>query len=247
MTSTVFQDFVTPVPASWLNDVNTSTYVTVPTGLSARPTSTTLAAAEGATLIGNTPAGNIAATTVQAALNELDAEKARLAGLSTQTFSVATATAAAHAVPKSQFDAGVAGSVIQTVSAAYSTQTLTTSATLVDTGLTATITPKYATSKILVIVNQTASIPDASTATYITVALLREATSIWTDQRIGGFAPAAGTNVHTAPSASVLDSPATTSATTYKTKFASGTAGQAVQAQHANLRTSTITLMEIAQ
>jgi len=30
MTSTVFVDQVTPVPASWLNDVNTSTYTTVP-------------------------------------------------------------------------------------------------------------------------------------------------------------------------------------------------------------------------
>lgn len=30
MPSTTFVDFVTPVPASWLNDVNTSTFVTVP-------------------------------------------------------------------------------------------------------------------------------------------------------------------------------------------------------------------------
>ena len=36
--------------------------------------------AGGAALIGNTPAGNIASTTVQAALNELDTEKAALAG-----------------------------------------------------------------------------------------------------------------------------------------------------------------------
>jgi hypothetical protein len=38
-------------------------------------------AAGGAELIGNTPAGNIAATTVQAAINELDTEKASLAQL----------------------------------------------------------------------------------------------------------------------------------------------------------------------
>lgn len=41
---------------------------------------TDLAAAGGAALVGNTPAGNIAATSVQAALNELDAEKAALSG-----------------------------------------------------------------------------------------------------------------------------------------------------------------------
>ena len=50
----------------------------------------------------NTPAGNIAATTVQAAINELDAEKAKLAGDSAQTFSVADATAAAHALALGQ-------------------------------------------------------------------------------------------------------------------------------------------------
>lgn len=47
--------------------------------------------------ITNTPAGNIAATTVQSALNELDNEKAALAGSASQVFSVGTATSAAHA------------------------------------------------------------------------------------------------------------------------------------------------------
>lgn len=49
-----------------------------------------------ASQIANTPAGNIAATNVQAALNELDTEKALLAGSASQTFSGAPATAAAH-------------------------------------------------------------------------------------------------------------------------------------------------------
>jgi hypothetical protein len=35
MASTVFTDFVTPVPAAWLNDVNTSTYVTAPASTAA--------------------------------------------------------------------------------------------------------------------------------------------------------------------------------------------------------------------
>lgn len=50
--------------------------------------------------IGNTPAGNIAATDVQAAINELDAEKAALAGSSGQNFAVnaLTATASVSAV-----------------------------------------------------------------------------------------------------------------------------------------------------
>jgi hypothetical protein len=59
-------------------------------------------AASAASSISNTPAGNIAATDVQAALNELDAEKALLAGSSSQLFSVASATSANHAPRASQ-------------------------------------------------------------------------------------------------------------------------------------------------
>ena len=44
--------------------------------------------------ITNTPAGNIAATTVQAALNELDAEKALLAGSASQNFAANALTVA---------------------------------------------------------------------------------------------------------------------------------------------------------
>lgn len=46
-----------------------------------------------ASQITNTPAGNISATTVQAAINELDTEKAKLAGDATQDFSMTTAPA----------------------------------------------------------------------------------------------------------------------------------------------------------
>lgn len=52
-----------------------------------------LAAAGGAALVGNTPAGSISAITVQAALNELDTEKAALAGSASQAFSMSTAAA----------------------------------------------------------------------------------------------------------------------------------------------------------
>ena len=51
------------------------------------------ASAISAEYISNTPAGSIAATTVQAAINELDTEKAALAGSASQAFSVANLTA----------------------------------------------------------------------------------------------------------------------------------------------------------
>lgn len=53
----------------------------------------------------NVAEGNIAATTVQAAINELDVEKALLAGAAAQVFSVAPATAAGHAVSASVLQA----------------------------------------------------------------------------------------------------------------------------------------------
>jgi hypothetical protein len=137
------------------------------------------------------------------------------------------------------------GQLLQVVTVAYTTSTSTTSATLVDTGLTASITPKYATSKILVLVDQTVSLASTSTATYVDVAVFRGATDIGRDYRVGGSVPVAFD--HRTVSLSIFDSPATTSATTYKTQFASSIAGQSVEAQHANIRPSTITLMEIRQ
>lgn len=60
----------------------------VSVALGLKTTATVLVAAGGAALVGNTPAGNIAAATVQDALNELDTEKAKLNGDGAQDFAV---------------------------------------------------------------------------------------------------------------------------------------------------------------
>lgn len=60
----------------------------------ASPTFTGTVGGITSTMIGNTPAGNIAATTVQAAINELDSEKAALAGSASQSFSMLNGTVA---------------------------------------------------------------------------------------------------------------------------------------------------------
>jgi hypothetical protein len=135
-----------------------------------------------------------------------------------------------------------AGNVLQVVSVAYGTEVATTSTTAVNTGLSASITPTSATSKILVIVNQTITPSTAGSNTFATVQLLRDASVIWQDLRTN----LTGQYVHTTPSANVLDAPATTSSVTYKTMFATGASIYEAQAQHADLRVSTITLMEIA-
>jgi hypothetical protein len=136
------------------------------------------------------------------------------------------------------------GKVLQVVNATYSTQTSTTSTTFADTGLTATITPTSATSKILVFVNQVGCHRNSGTNGALQLRLLRGATSIVTFEKYLGYN--GGTVEINAGSASTtyLDSPATTSATTYKTQLATDLGGFTLAVQ-ANGGTSTITLMEI--
>jgi hypothetical protein len=118
--------------------------------------------------------------------------------------------------------AGTAGKVAQIVSA---TTTNTTSATggagWTDvSGLSLTITPTLATSKILIISSFGTFSSSGGTQPYFTgwVQLLRGATAI-TNAFTGGYFPN-GSSVNTASygmySTQYIDSPATTSATTYK-------------------------------
>jgi len=134
-----------------------------------------------------------------------------------------------------------AGSVLQVVNAAYSVQTDFTTTSYVDTGLTATITPSSVNSKILVIVFQT-GLWKQTNAVYAELRLLRSGTSII---RFEGEFGQNGSNTFGAGAAGTahLDSPATTSATIYKTQCYSS--GATIQLQR-NSSTSTICLMEIA-
>jgi hypothetical protein len=148
-------------------------------------------------------------------------------------------------VPKAALPAG---SVLQVVNATYALEVASSTDTFVDTGLTASITPTSASSKILVLVFQNGLFKtSASTNTCIDLKLLRGATNLL-DPNFIGAALETGTNSTNVASASVayLDSPATTSSTTYKTQFRSRNNTAAVRVQYGNLSHSTITLMEIA-
>ena len=135
------------------------------------------------------------------------------------------------------------GSVLQIVNATYSTFASSSSSTFADTGLTASITPSSASNKILVIAT-IAGIAKLNN-TSVQIRLVRGATSIATIESGAGYTNDATWNRVAGSSVSYLDSPSTTSSTTYKTQFASadniGTAY--VQLDPAM---STITLMEIA-
>ena len=140
-----------------------------------------------------------------------------------------------------------AGQVLQVVNATFTTEVSTSSSTYSDVGLTATITPKFTTSKILVLVTHAGSRKQTNTTT-LSTRLLRGSTVINYIDDNGGSNGSTTLNNFGGTGGNFLDSPATTSATTYKTQFASYTNSAAVVINNANLNnsTSTITLMEIA-
>jgi energy-coupling factor transporter ATP-binding protein EcfA2 len=136
------------------------------------------------------------------------------------------------------------GSVLQVVSATYNTQVSTTTNAQLDTGLTATITPKSATSKILVVVDQNGCGKETSD-TAINLLLYRNSTVIAYPGQVVGYTGNTGLSFVGTIGATILDSPATTSATTYKTTFSSWQNNARVYVQF-QASWSTITLMEIA-
>jgi hypothetical protein len=141
--------------------------------------------------------------------------------------------------------AGGGGKVLQVVHANTTTPASSSSATHADTNLTATITPTLNTSKILVIVSQTGLKKTAGASnTFLALKLLRGATVLSTFEDTATFTNSAQENRVGGSSANYLDAPATTSATTYKTTFASGAGTASVTVQEAGCM-STITLLEI--
>jgi hypothetical protein len=134
--------------------------------------------------------------------------------------------------------------VLQVVNANHSIQVSTSSNAFTDTGLTASITPTSTTSKILVMVSQAGCLKDTSN-TFLELRLLRDATTIVTFEKYGGFTLSNASNSIGACTTTYLDSPATISSITYKTQMASNANTAAVYTQ-TNGGTSTITLMEIS-
>jgi len=138
------------------------------------------------------------------------------------------------------------GKVLQVVQAQTTTSTSISTTTLTDTTITATITPTLATSKILIMVDATAFSEQVANTVFTGWALLRGATNIYNRSTEGGPAITAQgatlVQLNTNNQMIYLDSPATTSATTYKVqaKTVSGT----VVYQRVS-QPSTITLLEI--
>ena len=136
------------------------------------------------------------------------------------------------------------GSVLQVVQGTYAIEVSSSTSTYIDTGLTASITPSSSSSKILVLVSQN-GIQKRTTDTYMGLQLQRGGSSI--AQIATGAAGTGTTAINDVGTVAIdyLDSPATTSSTTYKTQFRS-TANSAICFVQKDSVVSTITLMEIA-
>lgn len=135
------------------------------------------------------------------------------------------------------------GTVLQIIYASYATDTPNPTTTYTDTGLTATITPKSTSSKILVL----ASIPvlkeSANAANGVNLRLFRGATQLRQTEY----------NVYTGTALQLrgifsdmyLDSPSSTSALIYKYQFANNFNGNGVSV-FPNSMPGQLTLMEIS-
>jgi hypothetical protein len=139
------------------------------------------------------------------------------------------------------------GSVIQTVQPAPSTGNAnTSSSTFVSSGFSASITPLFATSKILILVNT--SIDTQASGNQVLWTIYRGSTNVLDSGSTSGNgfngAYAASTRVQQSTFGCVLDSPATTSSTTYTIYYRSTSSANS----YINSTCSAyITLMEIKQ
>jgi len=138
--------------------------------------------------------------------------------------------------------AGGGGKVLQVVFATYSTGVSNSTTTYTDSGLTANITPSATSSKILVLTALSASKSNNNASNTMNVKLVRGSTDILTNM----YCMYTNTTLNQRELINqiYLDSPSTTSSTTYKVQFANDLAAAAVECQPNNT-TSTITLLEI--
>ena len=140
-------------------------------------------------------------------------------------------------------DTGKAGTIVQVVQSIYSTQVASTTNVLADTGLSATITPTSSSNKILVMFSQ-AGLQKNTSNTGVVLRLFRGTTQILDIAYNTGFTNSTATNRVGTASSMKLDSPATTSAVTYKTQFSSVGGGTGVYVQVDN-DDSVMTLLEV--
>lgn len=137
------------------------------------------------------------------------------------------------------------GKVLQVVSATTSTTVSNSTATYTDTNLSASITPSSSSSKVLVLFHQNGCFRSAAgSSSGLYLRLLRGSTEIFVPAQDWGYTNLNQIFLGGTISGAYLDSPSTTSATTYKTQVKSGTSAFTASVQESS-SVSVITLLEI--
>jgi hypothetical protein len=140
------------------------------------------------------------------------------------------------------------GKIGQVVSGTYSTLTTMDSSTFADTGISLSITPSAASSKIFISIQNSAGLQRSNQEVGGKFRILRDATAIWTGAGQtfyqGAFGSVSANEMSATQTFNYLDSPSTTSATTYKLQQASNGGGHNIKSQLGNTP-SIITLMEV--
>lgn len=147
------------------------------------------------------------------------------------------------------------GSVLQVVTGTYATTVTTTSSSFSDTGLTATITPKFSTSKILILISQpyqgyvtSGNARDEGMA----FGIAKDGTLIWQQTGSIGIYLDLGTsstfaiNQYGQLNLSYIDTISTTTAKTYKLQFQTQSGRTALVNTTGSNAPASIILMEIA-
>jgi hypothetical protein len=142
--------------------------------------------------------------------------------------------------------AGGGGKVLQVVYASTNSGTTNSTNTYADTALTGSITPSASTSRVLVLVTMAGLTKSAgNSGNALGLRVLRGATTIHETDALMMLNSTAQEVWGTSFAANVVDSPATTSSTTYKVQLKNLYNGASVSAGYGNNNASTITLIEI--
>lgn len=142
----------------------------------------------------------------------------------------------------SALPAGVGGKVLQVVTATDSAGLSSSSTSYIDTGLSCSITPTSSSNKILVIVTTGVHGVDTQTNSGLSLKLVRNATDLIVQASFGAHATIAFIYGQ-GHCFNYLDSPATTSSTTYKLQYKSNDGTNHVLE---NASTAVMTLLEVS-
>jgi hypothetical protein len=181
--------------------------------------------------------GNIMSIILQGSTSgSVTLQEPAVAGTTVLTLPAVSGTVLTTTSPK-------AGNVIQVVSVANKTGTSTTGNTYIASTLAASITPTSSSSKILVFGHF--YVRTSAGAVSATATLYRNSTDLTSGSLGLTYAYAASSNLEITAPFSYLDSPSTTSSTTYTIYFKRSDAAGTAAIGNSNMD-SVITLMEIA-